>query len=510
MKNIFQSTAWILLPACVYLVQTWVLRGWIVDDAGISFAYARNFAQGNGLTAWPGTQPVEGFSNFLWTLLLALFHLIHVFDPIVTPKIVAAIFIMGSFHQLHRVSLQLTGSPWVGLGINMLLAINAPFIIWTQSGLENALYIFLLVLLLRQMLHYTVHQHRGTAIYISYICFLLAITRPEGCIYFFLFPAVQLLTQKKHPQKQIALVYHTLFFMLGFGAFLVFRLFYFHNLIPNTFYAKFNWVGAEGKWLEKLEYLSFAVGGRWGKYLVAAHLLAYIHLFFIHKPKRALLGVLFIFWGFGWINFFILPNDWMGELRFALPFMIFFYTGLFFLCYLYLQHYAFKSDAKKIVFLSLLLGFMGYTGYHFHLRLLAFSRNPTVPFTEIKTTYIDKFNAYNQQLHLQHASLLLPDVGAALYYSELKIYDAAGLCDPSIAKNLGKNPGVLRNYVFDEIKPTFIHLHGKWAGLYRLEQDIRFGRDYIPLPTITPQERPEDFIRKDAINTENRNLLEGL
>src|SRR5512143_3483048 len=41
------------------------------DDAYISFRYARNFADGHGLVFNPGQPPVEGYSNFLWVVLLA-------------------------------------------------------------------------------------------------------------------------------------------------------------------------------------------------------------------------------------------------------------------------------------------------------------------------------------------------------------------------------------------------------------------------------------------------------
>jgi hypothetical protein len=43
-----------------------------VDDAYISFSYARTAAAGAGLSLTPGAVPVEGFSNPLWVLVLAL------------------------------------------------------------------------------------------------------------------------------------------------------------------------------------------------------------------------------------------------------------------------------------------------------------------------------------------------------------------------------------------------------------------------------------------------------
>ena len=45
----------------------------LTDDAFISFRYARNLAEGNGLVFNPGLERVEGYTNFLWVLILAGF-----------------------------------------------------------------------------------------------------------------------------------------------------------------------------------------------------------------------------------------------------------------------------------------------------------------------------------------------------------------------------------------------------------------------------------------------------
>jgi arabinofuranosyltransferase len=44
---------------------------WYGDDAFISFRYARNLAEGNGLVFNPGER-VEGYTNFLWTVIIAI------------------------------------------------------------------------------------------------------------------------------------------------------------------------------------------------------------------------------------------------------------------------------------------------------------------------------------------------------------------------------------------------------------------------------------------------------
>jgi hypothetical protein len=54
----------------VWLALAWRFD-WLCDDAFISFRYARNLAEGHGLTYNP-PERIEGYSNFLWTVWLAL------------------------------------------------------------------------------------------------------------------------------------------------------------------------------------------------------------------------------------------------------------------------------------------------------------------------------------------------------------------------------------------------------------------------------------------------------
>lgn len=56
----------------IYALQLWLFSGFYVDDAYISFRYARQWAAGNGLVYNIGER-VEGYSNFLWILLLLPF-----------------------------------------------------------------------------------------------------------------------------------------------------------------------------------------------------------------------------------------------------------------------------------------------------------------------------------------------------------------------------------------------------------------------------------------------------
>ncbi len=512
MKNIFRYLLFLLIPIGVYIFYSSFLWSWIVDDAGITFAYAKNLANGHGLVSWPGEVPVEGFSNFLWTLILSFFHWIGVFDPYLTPKILSSILVLISFFYILRISNKMMGSLFPGMLINLLLAVNSPFVIWTNSGLENALFICLLLALAWNSLK-TLEQisHKKIGV-LCFLSFLVAITRPEGMIYSIAFPFVLLFLKGK--------IKFVVLYVLGTGLlmsfFLLFRFWYFHDWVPNTYYIKFH---HEGSMLEKLQYLSFGIGGRWVKILLVFHFFFLFSFFRKLKEKKPAYGYVCVLYILSIIQFFVLPSDWMGELRFATPFIVFVYLTLFIHLSILWNSQETKTRLTQIAAIVLWTGFIGYSFYHFHNRTLTFSKNPTVPFAEVKTEYADKFNDYAEKLDLKNATLLLPDVGATLYYSKIKIYDAAGLCDKNIRIKIPQGQQALQDYVVNELKPTFIHLHGRWAEMYALYDNEKFFKDYISLQTeeILPSQEnlfypitSGDYLRRDAIDAHNQSTYDSL
>ena len=83
---------WELIPILIAAVESIVIIGraattvggkrayLLFDDAAISLAYARNFADGHGLVWFAGQHPVEGYSNFLWTMIMTGVELGHPSD----------------------------------------------------------------------------------------------------------------------------------------------------------------------------------------------------------------------------------------------------------------------------------------------------------------------------------------------------------------------------------------------------------------------------------------------
>ena len=128
----------------IYISLTSRLRGWFIDDAGISFSYARNLALGYGLVSQPGLPPVEGFSNPAWVFLLSIFSCTG-FDIVEIVKPLSVVLTTISIVVLYLAFLHFTNSKFLALITLVGLIVQPAIVIWSVSGLENPLLLFLIV-----------------------------------------------------------------------------------------------------------------------------------------------------------------------------------------------------------------------------------------------------------------------------------------------------------------------------------------------------------------------------
>jgi arabinofuranosyltransferase len=216
------------LSAAIFLYFVYQFRDYSIDDAFVTFKYAENVARGNGLIFNRGDTSVEGYSNFLWMLLLAGGYRIGS-PTLLTAKItgIACFFLTALlwFRHFNRASekyLWLTGC----------LYLATPFTaFWAVSGLESGLYALLLagycILVVR-------HSKWSVA-----PAALIVLSRPEG---FIIAAAVILIGLLKNEERKIywkntgvpniAVILTALVILTGF------RVFIFGYPMPNTFYAK--------------------------------------------------------------------------------------------------------------------------------------------------------------------------------------------------------------------------------------------------------------------------------
>ncbi len=113
----------------------------LFDDAMISMRYARNLAGGNGLVYNIGER-VEGFTNPLWTLFMAGVHLLPLAPPRMSLPVQAAsaVFLVLTLWLVRRIALALPGgSRRTALAAMVLTALYQPLNYWGFMGMETAL-----------------------------------------------------------------------------------------------------------------------------------------------------------------------------------------------------------------------------------------------------------------------------------------------------------------------------------------------------------------------------------
>lgn len=484
------------LPFLLYLLHASLFHAWLVDDAGISFVYARNLIQGYGLVTQPGSPPVEGFSNPLWVVLLSPLFLADLADPTFLVKLVSYVCTFATYFVVRRVVYAFLADAWwaraATLGTLLTLSMNTSFVVWTVSGLENPLYALLIAL----YGVFCIRSFNGAApIKMPVLAGLtvagLALTRPDGVFFLVCFPVLAVFAVRLKTCSVRGAIMALGCFIAGaalpMGAYLGFRVRYFGDFLPNTYRVKGGPTMLDIANLATLSQDSvdrtydllramFGFGAGW-----AAVILTLFGGFVLAKTTHKLKAITLIIFVFStWAVYMLLPEDWMGEYRFATPFFVIWGAATFIfaaeLAATRGQNMPRLSRAGYILFVGAV---MVNSGIVFYPRSKEFASDPTVPFSRVALQAGLASDVYAQYLELPDATYLCPDVGGAYYYSPLRVYDLVGLCDAKIAKiRQGKNTTRMRDYIFDDLKPTFIVIHSVWATNLAIHGDSRLASDY--------------------------------
>ena len=298
---IIGGVALCLILFCVHII---LYRNFFIDDAYITFRYVRQFTAGNGIVYNIGER-VEGYSNFLWLLLLAPFHRLG-FEIVSTSKILGILLALGTLFVTWRFGKRF-GHPLIA---PLLLVCSGPFVIWTMGGLETHLFTLLLVLATYTFTKENDNQ-RG---FLSAVWFgLLALTRPEGILFAgiaALFRAWQLWRNKQRPSRQDWLRAGILAAI--FGGYLLWRYSYYGNFLPNTIYAKSMGLHPRG-FIEGAFYVyqtTLQLGG-------VFFIIFPIAFALLDDERDTAVSYLFLNVSIYFLFMFISGGDWMPLLRFS-------------------------------------------------------------------------------------------------------------------------------------------------------------------------------------------------
>src|SRR3954447_8043184 len=189
-----------------------------LDDAYITFRYARHLADGYGLGAWNRTgEHVEGYSSLLWTLLLAGAARVGV-DVRLASKVLGAAASLVVIAALVR---RPDDRPAFLAGL--FLSVYLPLVLYAASGMEAVAFTSLVTLALV-----------GPAAWQPVIAALLVAVRPEGV----LVVAIDVLALAWRRERRRWIVATMIAGGLSATAIAIHRWTTYHALAPNTYYAK--------------------------------------------------------------------------------------------------------------------------------------------------------------------------------------------------------------------------------------------------------------------------------
>lgn len=236
--NVRRGSA-IAIALVALAVFVWAYRQlwpFLIDDVFISLRYARNLAAGHGLVWNPGER-VEGYTNFLWTLLL-LPAFKGQFGIVPWVKTMNGFWAVLAFALTWRLAARLDSTTraerpdllWSVLPAAASIACM-PFVLGAAEGLETMM--FTALALLGTLCAWEARESDSvprTALVVA----ALGMTRPEGVA---LVPWL-LLVQRLRGRSWKFVMRELLVFVLVYGAYFATRWSWYGDLLPNTFYAK--------------------------------------------------------------------------------------------------------------------------------------------------------------------------------------------------------------------------------------------------------------------------------
>jgi hypothetical protein len=114
----------------------------LFDDAMISMRYARNLAAGHGLVWNPGEAPVEGFTNLLWTVWMAVLHVAGLPESTVAlgVMVTGAALVLATTAIVWKLGEALDpDDSTVPAVAAALVAFSYPLVFWSLRGMEVGL-----------------------------------------------------------------------------------------------------------------------------------------------------------------------------------------------------------------------------------------------------------------------------------------------------------------------------------------------------------------------------------
>jgi hypothetical protein len=390
---------------------------------------------GNGLVYNKG-EYVEGYTNFLWTIITAPFTKIGLIDVSIFSSMFGLIFSISNILMIALISMQFNGDlakylKYLIFLPPLFLALDDSIAFWAIGGMEFPLYtLFILGIIYN---YFKLNEDSKHIFYLMIFLMLCTLTRPEGNM-IFAFTVVHLLLYRKSIKNFkktviILLVLYALFCAAYYG----FKYSFYGQLIPNTFYAK-GVTDIKMNLVLGTKYLALCIGTR-----------LYIFIFILFIPfkkafKEFKMSFLIIFSLIYVIYLIMVGGDWMIANRFFVPIlpMLYILSVIGFINVIIKIQGYYKNENKVLKFGNVLAVILSVLLFVITLIFLEYNQ---LIIKDNNAKYEMQWSMFGKWLKNNVSPETVIAVGPAgkiPYYSELYTIDMWGLNNSYIAKTDSK------------------------------------------------------------------------
>lgn len=218
----------------------------LFDDAMVSLRYARNWVDGFGLV-WNQGERVEGYTNPLWTMLMAAMVLLLGPDrAALGVQILGVIILFGCAWQatrLYQTAARMVGletNGWILAGGLLVGVFYFPLVYWTMMGMETGLVALLTLAACATALRPArpgAYDDDRRDLALAILLILAYLTRPDAPLA--LVPAVLVRLGQAAAFGRLRLTITTLILpLIAIGLHLAWRQSYYGDWLPNTYHLK--------------------------------------------------------------------------------------------------------------------------------------------------------------------------------------------------------------------------------------------------------------------------------
>lgn len=406
-----------------------------MDDAYISYRYGKNLMEGKGLVYNHG-EYVEGYTNFLWTIITAPFTQIKTVDVSIFSSSLGLLLSMVNILLVALISRQfsdkLTGYlKYLILLPALFLALDDSIAFWAIGGMEFPMYtLFILGIIYN---YFKINEHKKHLFYLAGFIMLCTLSRPEGNMIILITLAHMFLFR-----KHIDNFRKVFFFIIGtYAVFCLayygFKYLFYGQLIPNTFYAK-GVTDISMNLVLGTKYLALCIGTR-----------IYIFIFILFIPfKRAFLDLklsyLLSFVLIYIIYLVVVGGDWMIANRFFVPIvpMLYILSTIGFLNVINKISIYLNNEKKALKIANFSSAVLGVLLFVLTLSLLEYKQ---LIIKDNNARYEMQWSMFGKWLKMNtdpNTVIAVGPAGKIPYYSELYTIDMWGLNNDYIAKTNSK------------------------------------------------------------------------